>query len=250
MTILQSDFLQKFNNEIYHFISIKPFSFRCPFYNWWDKNKVLAHKLDLAHALNIENKKLIFLNQTHSTNIHIIDNNNYREEVHADAVITSTPWVMICVLASDCLPILLYNSKTQYIWAIHAGWRWLFSDIIPKTIQAMQWRPSDISVFIWPSISYQNYEVWNDFITIVPSFFRDCIHHSPHPQKIYFNLKKWAKNQLLSLWLLEDNIEVSSHCTYTDNTLFHSYRRKTHFWDQWYGNNAFGICLWHSTKNN
>lgn len=252
MQLLDSKLLSEFS-EIWHFITTKLYFFRCPFYKWEDKEIAAKNKEFLAEKLRIKNEKLIFLNQTHGTDIAIIDENNYTEEIYADAAITNTTWITLCVLASDCVPVLLYDTRNNVIWAVHAGWKGLIGEIIPKTLEKMQrefWSiPEDIIVYIWPCISQENYEVWDDVRNKIPEIYEKYIENSQEKEKYFLDIRGVATRQLLDSGILKTQMEVSQYCTYRDKDLFYSYRRKTHFLQEKYGNNAFGISLQKLTKS-
>lgn len=243
---MRSNILSQFSN-IQHYITTKPKSFRCPFYNGSDTKISEKNKILLADELKITEEKIIFLNQTHSTDIVLVDETNYSDEIYADAALSSTQWIMLSVLTSDCLPLLIYDEKNHSIWVIHAGWKGLLWNILPQTITKMQEifssHVDDIYVFIGPSISQKNYEIWEDVKQQIPEKYNICVEDSEKQGKYFLDLKTMAELQLQEVWIKKENIEISPYCTYNEKQLFHSYRRKTHLWDSDYGNNAFWICL-------
>jgi YfiH family protein len=189
--------------------------------------------------------RITFLNQTHSTDVVLINETNCTQEIYADAVITQSSQLALFVLTSDCLPIVLYDPMTQSIGAIHAGWKWLFGNIISKTLQKMQnqfWiKAEDLQIYIGPSISQENYEVQEDFLENIPKQYQKCA--SQKNNKIFFDLSAVAKIQLKEFWVRDKNIECSPYCTYRERNLFHSFRRHTHISEENYWNNAIGIYL-------
>jgi len=159
--ILQSNLLWNEKNLEY-FISTKPFFIRSPIYEW-EYSAQSKQNLDMLwQDFTIPQENIILLHQTHSSEVVIIHESHKRYE--ADAAITQLNWKMLIVLASDCVPILLYDTKNHAIGVIHAWWRWLDAEIIKNTLYSLQeifWsQPRDILCYIGPCISQENYEVW------------------------------------------------------------------------------------------
>jgi len=63
-----------------------------------------------------------------------------REEIEADAVVSSTTGLSIGIVTADCVPILAATSDGQAVAAIHAGWRGLAAGVIEAGIEALRQR--------------------------------------------------------------------------------------------------------------
>ena len=70
-------------------------------------------------------KKLILLNQIHSSKFYFFDkkNINHKNRKLGDALITKEKKIILGILTADCVPILIYDKKLRIISAIHAGWK-------------------------------------------------------------------------------------------------------------------------------
>ena len=246
MKKIQSKLLSEFP-QIDHYIIWKPFRFRCPFYIGEDKEIVIQDKKRLAEDIWYSQEKIVILNQTHSNAVVIINEDNYKDEIYADASITKDTDLVLCVIASDCVPILLFDPQNNTIAAIHAGREWLETGIIQKTLHIMNntfgSQVQNIVAYIGPCISQENYELWKEVFDQFGESYNSEIIPSENKEKYLLDIKSIAKKQLLQAGIWEQKIETSKHCTYRQKNMFHSYRRKTHFWEKGYGNNLFGIAL-------
>lgn len=76
----------------------------------------------------------------------------------ADAVVTSSASVALCVQTADCLPLVLW-SDDGVIAAVHVGWRGLEAGVIEEALVAMRSRTSaQVHAFLGPSIGPECYE--------------------------------------------------------------------------------------------
>lgn len=209
----------------------KPYLFRAPRYKW-------EHK-DIAEKIN---KQVIISDQYHSCDVVIIDEGNRDIIPQSDAMITHLEDVALFVIASDCVPILLFNSESKAIWAIHAGRRGLEGGIIKNTLKLFPWNISQVQAYIWPCISKKNYELWHMEIKNFQDAYPDCIDISnASAWKYLLDIWAIAYRQLTEYGVLWKNITVSWECTYENADIYHSYRRNTHCPEENYWNNAFGI---------
>jgi YfiH family protein len=84
-------------------------------------------------------------------------------EQEGDALVTNAPGQTIGVRTADCVPILLADTRTRAVAAVHAGWRGTASLIVEKTIEQLKQNygtePTDLIAAIGPSIRECCYEV-------------------------------------------------------------------------------------------
>ena len=245
LTTISSKLLSKYY-DIWHCITRKPIALRCPKYIWEDLEKVRWYKHQLQETLWVS--CLVIADQTHSDIALEVTVNNSDENFSCDAIYTRERDIALFVLASDCVPILFYDRKLQIIGAIHAWWRGLQKWIILKTFweisRKYDSRAGDLQVFIGPHIWQPCYEVGEEVASEFREKHSECILENSQEREKYF-LDTWAiaMKQILSLWIDSSQIEYSDLCTYGEEEILHSYRRKTHTWDENYGNNGFGIWL-------
>lgn len=137
-----------------------------------------------------------------------------------DAMVTSKKNLVLMVQTADCIPLVLADEKAEVVAAVHAGWRSLTKDIIPKTIKKMVEMgavPKRIKVGIGPSLG------------ICCSTFSDP--HEEIPKKYHFtidgkmvDLNGICDWQLENAGILAENVECMDICTKDDEEWF-SWRR-------------------------
>lgn len=170
----------------------------------------------------------LWLNQTHSTTVINWDKESNYQIYAADASISSAKNVVCVVMTADCLPILLTNTRGEFVAAIHAGWRGLNDGIIQQTIAKLaQFAPSEMLAFIGPAIDQECFEIGGEvresFILNDPlsaQFFSASINSG----KFMGNLRGIAAHQLVQAGLQSANISNSKICTRCHSDWFYSYR--------------------------
>ena len=193
------------------------------------KSNVLKNLKIICEKIGCSKKKLILLNQTHSSKFRFIDKdykfNNKR--IKADALITDVKNVAISILTADCAPILFYDSQREIIGAVHAGWKGAYKKIIPKIIKYLLKKGSNLKnlhFVIGPAISKKNYEVGTEF---EKKFYKQDKKNSKYftniKNRIFFSLNDYIKGQLENLGII--NIEIIKKDTYNRKNNFFSYRR-------------------------
>ena len=88
----------------------------------------------IAKYFDIDYRHLITLNQIHSNKVITISEHNYAQSFTGDALVTNMQKIAIGILTADCTPILIADTQSDIIAAIHAGWRGSYRGIIQNTI--------------------------------------------------------------------------------------------------------------------
>jgi polyphenol oxidase len=153
----------------------------------FDGFNLATHVGDQAESVAANRERLrgllptdpVWLEQVHGCDSIVIARNAEgvkwpRDDVMADASITSEPSQPCAVMTADCLPLLVARPLTGQCAAIHAGWKGLAAGVIEKTLQRMLTQqmagvpfgqPSAASApdtwYIWlgPAISQRAFEV-------------------------------------------------------------------------------------------
>lgn len=195
-------------------------------------NFILRKQEQIHLASLFPDKKVITLNQTHSDDIFVIDDKVYLcseikiTEVwgEGDAVISNHPDYLLSIITADCYPIFIADEKKKVLAAIHAGWRGTEKKIVQRTIQAMQLHfksdTKDIQIFILPGITGKNYEVQTDVAELFPGFVAKV------QERLYLDVLEANLRQLADNGIPEKQINVLPLCTYEDNKILYSHRRK------------------------
>jgi len=187
-----------------------------------DPECVQKNRKTFFSQFGISEKDLAVPQQCHSGTVLRADIPGIYSE--CDALITNNKHVALVVTIADCVPILLFDPIKQAIGAVHAGWRGTYNQIVSRTIERLTAEygtdPSQILAYIGPSAGVCCYEVGREVAVmfgnkIVPS----------NNGKIYLNLKKENRLQLLQQGVFGNNIEMSASCTICEKDMYHSYRR-------------------------
>ncbi len=143
----------------------------------------------------------------------------------ADASYTRDSGVVCCVMAADCMPVLLAARDGSVVGAAHAGWRGLGAGVIEKTIEAMRTPGADLLAWLGPAIGPRAYEVGAEV--------RDAyLAHDPQASAAFLptrpghwmlDLYMVARQRLAAKGVVA--VYGGTHCTYTEIGRFFSYRR-------------------------
>ena len=159
----------------------------------------------------------------------------------ADALITTTPGLLIGVLTADCVPVLLSTSSGDMVAAVHAGWRGSVAGILENTLDKMRaLGAKEIQAALGPCIWQDTYEVSQEFydnLNKLPSFFKP----GNRPQHWQFDLPGYVMYRLQQAGI--QHISSSLANTYTDPVRFFSCRRKTILGEAKFGNSLSGIGI-------
>ena len=162
--------------------------------------------------------------------------------LEADVAWTTHAGAACCVMAADCLPILVCHPKFKWVAAAHAGWRGLAGldghgvvETLFEGAKEQGLRTADCMAWLGPCIGPTAFEVGED---VVQAFLTHL--NSPKEKKALENLfvakghgKYWADLAGLARWRLKaagfkgicGNDSSLSWCTYRQETQYHSHRR-------------------------
>ena len=162
--------------------------------------------------------------------------------LEVDVAWTTHTGVACCVMAADCLPILVCHPKFKWVAAAHAGWRGLAGlaghgvvETLSEGAKEQGLRTADCIAWLGPCIGPTAFEVGED---VVQAFLTHL--NSPKEKKALENLfvakghgKYWADLAGLARWRLEaagfevicGNDSSLAWCTYRQETQYHSHRR-------------------------
>lgn len=174
------------------------------------------------NEIGIKKEETTFQKQIHSSIINYSDSPGHFET--GDAMFTDTKNNFLVVSVADCIPIFLYEPIKKVVAGVHSGWKGTYKKILTNTIEEMKKifsiDPSELTAYIGPGISQDNYEVGED----VAKFFEEDVKYAKNG-KFFLDLKKDNYKQLLNSGVKKENIEISGLCTFNEKNLLHSYRR-------------------------
>lgn len=142
-----------------------------------------------------------------------------------DALVSNTPGVLVAVKTADCIPVLMVDTRTRAVAAVHAGWRGAAKNIAAQAIAEMEKkfgsRAQDLHVAIGPGIGKCCYEVGPE---VAAQFGRydPALQESEHTAHV--DLAATNRRQIEDCGVPPGQIYVAGLCTMCHGE-FHSYRR-------------------------
>ena len=213
------------------------------FANGDDKEKVSRNFVLFAEACGFELDHIVRTKQTHTTNIHIVsDEDVYNDGIlhdpdytDIDGLVCNIPGVVLCTSYADCVPLYFVDPVRKVIGLSHSGWRGTVSRMGEKTVKTMADTfgsdPADIFTAIGPSICQDCYEVSSDVAEeFITEFKIDNVDSSKllsrgkEPGKYQLNLWECNKKVLLDAGITKDHIECADLCTCCHSDYLFSHR--------------------------
>lgn len=192
-----------------------------------DKEKVIRNRNKFFKENGINPNNVRFMHLELKDKVILVSKNSPFNLEKADAAITQDKNLFLFMLTADCLPIALFDPRTETVALIHAGWQGLDLEIIKKTVEKMQQKfnidPKNLVAKIGPSIGSCCYALFPGNHPLIEKHLTDeqwgkYIHKENGKYSI--NLWTFAKDQLREVGLLQENIENENKCTYHGNEHF------------------------------
>lgn len=172
----------------------------------------------------------------------------------ADALITEHPLQAIWVASADCTPLLIGDTKTGCVSAIHAGWRGTAQRIVPEAISRfveMGSQLEDLRIAMGPAIHGTVYQVTKavaaeigasiitgsaeKILTDLEEMPNSPLLSDSHPGRVRIDVRQVNLIQLLDLGIQSEQIAIAPYCTYQQPDYFFSFRRTKEKKVQWSG---------------
>lgn len=171
----------------------------------------------------------ITLKQVHSNRVCNV--NGWRPQQRkkeGDALITDEVGKSIGVRTADCVPILMLDSRTRAVAAIHAGWRGTAAEIVKNAIEQMTGDfgtvPADLYAAMGPCIRGCCYEVGREVAQQFTAWHPEWAEYEAKARKI--DLAKTNRLQMRDAGVLLDHIFDCELCTACQSGQFFSFRRE------------------------
>lgn len=185
-----------------------------------DDFKILIKSLKEQFIL----KDIAYLNQVHGIDIIKVPENSYKDK-EADGLYTNERRYGLLIFTADCVPLLIYNKKSNIIGAFHSGYKGTLSSICKRAIEAMDKEGNDrsfIEVYIGPHIRQCCYEIGDE---VIEKFSKKQGYKEDFIIDNMLSLDKVIYDDLLSIGILQENIHEIKHCTKcSKEPLYNSYR--------------------------
>ncbi|CCH66764.1 COG1496: Uncharacterized conserved protein [Richelia intracellularis HH01] len=173
----------------------------------------------------------------------------------ADGLISEKPLQAVWVASADCTPILIADSQTGNVAAIHAGWRGTAAKIIPQAIHRLLANGSKLTnlrIVMGPAITgvvYQvskqtavevgasifNYEEEEAIINTLQVLNNPPVIPDEKPGHVRLDIRRINYLQMELMGIRGEQIAVAPYCTYQTPEYFFSYRRDNLKKFQWSG---------------
>jgi YfiH family protein len=167
-----------------------------------------------------------FLRQIHS-DVVVVPDRLAGDCGEGDALVANQPGQLLLIRTADCVPVLLVDPQAKVVSAVHAGWRGVVREVIPRAVEVMCGRfgsqPETMLAAIGPCIRMQAFEVGPEVAMEFRSLFpeRDDLH-----TRCRIDLAEGCVRQLVRLGVPAHNIFDSGHCSHSLPELYYSYRRE------------------------
>jgi hypothetical protein len=206
-----------------------------------DPQAVAENRRRVAGAFGAD--ALIGVHQVHSPDAVLVAAPWPGGRPNADALVTTTPGLVLSVLTADCAPVLLADAEAGVIAAAHAGWKGAIGGVLEATVALMREHGArDIKAAIGPTIHQASYEVGPEFeAKFIAADPDNARFFTPGASgKAHFDLPAFCAARLAALGV---EAETLPHDTYPAPERWHSARRAGHRGEADYGRNCAAIAL-------
>jgi polyphenol oxidase len=175
-----------------------------------DPARVLENRRRLARAMDARLDDFVFARQVHGSGVRVVGEADAGRGAFslddavpdADALVTTSPGVLLAILTADCVPIVLHDPVAGVLACVHAGWRGTVARVSAAALAAMQTlgsRPSQVIACLGPAAAPARYQVGPDVHQAVTEAFGaaadDFLRPDDLPDRWLLDL--WAANRFL-----------------------------------------------------
>ena len=187
---------------------------------------VLENRRRVAAAFGARLDDFVFARQVHGAGVGVVgDPDRGRGALtqddaipDTDALVTTSPDVLLAILTADCVPIVLHDPVAGVLACVHSGWRGTVARIGAAAVAAMGTlgsAPADIVAGIGPAIDPARYQVGPEVHAAVTEAFGETAGSCIRPDAGYdgrWLLDLWAANRIVlrDAGLGEENIHVTT----------------------------------------
>jgi hypothetical protein len=211
-----------------------------------DANATRENRHRIAAAFDVPLENLLGVHQVHSPTAVLVDAPWPGDRPHADALVTTTPGLVLSVLSADCTPVVFSDRARGVIGAAHAGWKGALGGVLESTVTLMKAQGAkvgDIVAAIGPCIHQASYEVGPEFearfVAADPAHAR--FFNPGAGDRRHFDLPGFCADRLARLGV--GRVEVLALDTCARAREFFSHRRCVRERDGDYGRNCSAIAL-------
>lgn len=182
----------------------------------------------LAKGLTYEKERLVYMNQVHSNDVHLItSNDNFKTPPTSDALVTNRKNTPLMVMMADCSGLFFYDPAHEVIAVAHAGRAGAFCNISKNVIEKMHTefgsQPQDIYVWVSASIGVCCYEVGEEIADEASFLGLDYSIHKKE-DRYYLDVNAILQKQLLAQGIQTSKLSFTNICTSCHTQEYYSYR--------------------------
>lgn len=184
----------------------------------FDSRTVVKNREKFFNKIGVNPKSVVTMGSLHRSNIRVVGKSDAGKIIkNTDGLLTKEKNLFLSLSVADCLPVYLYDVKSDAVGLLHCGWRGIIADIIERGIKKMMLIfgscPKNIQALIGPGISKCHFMVGKD----VAEKFSSTSN--------FIDLKKVVREKLLASGLLSKNITTDNRCTFCLKNNYFSFRR-------------------------
>ncbi|MGI6205063.1 MAG: peptidoglycan editing factor PgeF [Anaerovoracaceae bacterium] len=192
----------------------------------------------VAEALGTEPGRFVFTDQTHTTNVRRV----YEEDAgrgltkemnytDIDGLVTNVPGLVLSAFFADCVPLYFVDPVNRAIGLSHSGWRGTAGRMGAVTVEKMNSefgsKPEDLICAIGPCICKDCYEISRDVADVFAEEFsghEDEILRDDHNGKFHLDLNRANEIVLEDAGVLPEHVSISQICTCCNSDMLFSHR--------------------------
>jgi YfiH family protein len=171
-----------------------------------DPAAVLENRRRLAAGFGARPADFVFAGQVHGSGVRVVGQADRGRGAFSlddvipamDALVTSSPGVVLAILTADCVPIVLHDPVAGVLACVHAGWRGTVARVSAAAVAAMRTlgsRPADVIAGIGPAIPAARYQVGPDVYEAVTQAFGPAPFIQPDAVPDRWRLDLWSANR-------------------------------------------------------
>lgn len=192
-------------------------------------NEAKENRQNFFLDLEISLQDTIGLNQVHAANVIPVGEREKENQLKlsGDGLITREKGIYLAITIADCLPVLIYDPTLEIVCLVHAGWRGVIGQIIPKAIEKFRQflsEPQNLMVGIGPGICQKHFVVKNDVLEKFKDLYPSATFVRNHDG--YVDLKKAVLIDLKHAGIPRHNVEIASDCPVCHPCLYGSFRKE------------------------
>jgi polyphenol oxidase len=185
--------------------------------------------------LGVEAARVLYLSQVHGHVARFYRTPEERADLitlEGDSIGGAEPSCAYAVRSADCVPILVADTESGAVMAIHAGWRGVVVGVVEAGVACLRENVGGqgrLLAAIGPHISHAAFEVSDDVAeqlrAVCPGSPLDVVTRAGSAAKPHVNLRRIVTQKLVALGLNEASIDQVGSCTVLTPELYFSFRR-------------------------